>query len=166
MGPSPVPDGDVPVWWGSESIRGTLRGTGVGCHTLQHGARVVSFHTCRVSFGPGTPLLYPWRRQQFASTCSAVQESPPRSLPRCTSGAGEEQPLGNEGVYCCPQRILKSCPQINESSSPDGCDSGFYPDSFCEVAGWSSALGAPGDTFGAVTQVQGPSKLALGWFAC
>lgn len=148
---------------------GTLRGTGVGCQALQHGARVVSWPPF-VSYLAGyhlvlvpLSLLYSWRHQQFAPTAVPLQESPPRSLPWCSDGAGEEQPLGNEGVYCCLQLIRK----MNESSYLllAGCDSGFYHDCFCGVAGWSSALGAPGDTFVAVIQVLGPSKLPLGLFA-
>lgn len=91
------------------------------------------YHLVLASFS----LLYSWRHQQFAPTAVPVWESPPRSLPWCSDGAGAEQTLGNEGVYCYLQLILKSCPQVNESSYLllAGCDSGFYHDCFCEVAG-------------------------------
>lgn len=121
----------------------------------------LSFHTCRVLFGP--PVA-PAVCTQLLCRCQCG---------RALLGAGDPSSLPplpqTVQVRSSPwaRRALLLPPTYSEQlSSPDGCGSGFYPDCFCEAAGWSSALGSPGDTSRAVAQGQCPSKLALGWFEC
>lgn len=122
------------------------------------------FHTRRALFGPGTPLVAPAGCTQLLCWCQCgralVGAGDPSSLPSLPQTVQvRSDPWARRGLLLAPARSERL-------SSPDSCDSGFYPDCFCEAAGCSSALGSPGDTSRVVAQGQCPSRLALGFFVC